>query len=198
MSKPPFSVSAEAASYQPIESSLPARVINYFRRLPDEELSVKDIAQKFDVGANNVHTNLAGAVGCDILTRDGAIYSAGAQIGELPALGKPVTNAFGSPLNSVLSTGMMPASKQTTKRAFLDIDAIVIEDDVPQVRNRDGRSEKWAPLLKKLVKVGQSFKLPVELSGQVGASISKHHKIGAVRFTRSRISETEVRVWRVK
>ena len=192
--------SKEAASYQPREGTLPYRVINYFRRLPDEELSVLDIGQKFDAVTGNVHTQLKAAVDCDILARDGKIYSAGPQIGTLPALVKPITNAFGSPVNTATAPQAQPAAEVKSRAPRImhfDASAIVIDDDVPVITNPRGQRDKWGPLLQRLTSVGQSFKLPIDKGGAIGAAISKYHKGAKTRFTRAIISDTELRVWRV-
>lgn len=176
-------VTREAASYQPHQNSLSARVINYFRRLTDEELSSRDIAQKYDVDAAGVPSALKAAVAADILKRDGSIYSAGPNIGSL------TTDSCTAQVNYA-----RPA--QTSRIAF-DAATVVIEENVPFVLAARGGRDKWGPLLDRLTCVGQSFCLPIDLRGAIGAAVAKKHKKGATRFKRATISTTEIRVWRV-
>lgn len=59
-----------APDYTPLPGSLPARVLDFFAKNPEEELSTKDIAQKFDVVASaNVTPSLATPIVHDLLRR---------------------------------------------------------------------------------------------------------------------------------
>lgn len=58
-----------SATYTPRSDSLPARVIAFFQRNLDEELSLEDITEKFDTTRGNIHTNLGLAVDAGMLVR---------------------------------------------------------------------------------------------------------------------------------
>ena len=71
------------AHYAPQTNSLPDRVCQYFKRMPDEELLTRDIAAKFNANYPSIQTNLKNAVQSGLLEKDGPIYRAGANISEL-------------------------------------------------------------------------------------------------------------------
>ena len=69
--------------YLPRADSLPHRVCSYFARLPDEELSNKDIALKWQCDPKNILVQLSQAVAAGILARDGMVYTAGPNISRM-------------------------------------------------------------------------------------------------------------------
>jgi hypothetical protein len=180
-------------TYTPQPGSIPDRVISYFRRLPDEELSSKDIGLKYSCDPKNLLNILKAATEAGYLQRDGQIYGAGPNIAALNPGTPPVHNAFGGLVQPPVSTR---ASPKPVQRALIDTAAIIIEDDVPLLESGSNSRDKWGPLLARLVKPGQSFKLPIEMQGAISAAIGKEHKKGDTRFKRATISATELRVWR--
>lgn len=181
--------------YTPQLDSIPHRVISYFRRFPDEELSTKDIALKYSCEVKNVLNILQSATDAGLLKRDGQIYSAGPGIGQPTPASQPALNAFGSPITPAPGARTAP---KPPRAGPIDIAAISIDDDVPLAEESTRKGgDKWGPLLARLVSVGQSFALPIECSGAIGAAIGKRHKKGDTRYKRATISATELRVWRV-
>ena len=69
--------------YAPQENSLPDRVCQFFKRVPDEELSTCDIAAKFNARYQSIQTKLLRAVQSGLLKKEGPIYRAGENIREL-------------------------------------------------------------------------------------------------------------------
>jgi hypothetical protein len=183
------------STYTPQPGSIPDRVISYFRRLPDEELSSKDIGLKYSCDPKNLLNILKAATEAGYLQRDGQIYGAGPNIDALTPAAAPVHNAFGGLVQPPVSTR---ASPKPVRRLPIDTAAIAIDDDVPLLECGLNARDKWGPLLARLVNPGQSFKLPVEFSGAIGAAMAKEHKKGEARFKRAIISATELRVWRVE
>ncbi|MEW6559613.1 MAG: hypothetical protein AB1412_05380 [Pseudomonadota bacterium] len=69
---------AAAPNYTPQPGSLAERVLDWFVKNPEEELSSADIARKFDVLAtSNVIPQLAAALTHDLLRRERGIFLAG-------------------------------------------------------------------------------------------------------------------------
>jgi len=68
-----------APNYTPMPGSLATRVLEFFAKNPEEELSSKDIAQKFDVSASaNVSPALTTPISYDLLRRiQGGAYATG-------------------------------------------------------------------------------------------------------------------------
>ncbi len=178
--------------YIPQAGSLPDRVAAYFRRLPDEELSVKDIVVKYQADQSNVHTQLKLAVDRGLLARDGQIYSAGEHInqgGETPAAVPPH-------LQSALISAPTRPGKPKGQHALINIAALKVDDDVPLVAwNRAGQS-KWEPLFAKLVKTGQSIEVPRHVSAAIAAAMHKRHKDHPQRFRVAATSPETARIWR--
>lgn len=194
-----MSAALDATSYQPREGSVPYRVINYFRRLPDEELSTKDIALKFDTDVTLVHANLKAAVGAEILKRDGTIYSAGPDVGTLEKLDLQArVNAFGDTSAQPVPKPKIKPRKQARQQIDVDTDAIVINSGArPQIGRKHGLADKWGPLLQRLEQVDQWFAVPVEAGPALGAAITKQQKAHPARYRRAKTSATEMIVWRV-
>lgn len=68
-----------APNYNPIPGSLPQRVLDWFAKNPEEELTAGDIAAKFAVSASaNVSPSLATPITHDLLRRaPGGVYAIG-------------------------------------------------------------------------------------------------------------------------
>lgn len=105
--------------YIPRPDSLAGRVVVYFARLPDEELSHTDIALKWHADAKNVPVQLKLAVDAGLLARDGSVYSAGPEIGRVNLTPQAVV------------TSAKPAPKKPRIAPPLDIEAIEFEDAPP-------------------------------------------------------------------
>jgi hypothetical protein len=120
-------MSIEPATYLPREDSLPWRVCAYFARLPDEELSIADVALKWASDPKNVPTQLSKAVESGLLVRSGAVYMAGPDIARMNEAVKPPAT---SPL---IAAGPKRASRH--KPPEIDIESIeFVTVPLPTVR----------------------------------------------------------------
>lgn len=73
-----MSDNATAPKYTPQAGSLPERVLDWFAKNPEEELSSADIAQKFDVlSSSNVQPMLSAPLGHELLRRERGVYVVG-------------------------------------------------------------------------------------------------------------------------
>lgn len=169
------------AAYQPQDGSVASRVISYFRRLPDEELSSQDIALKFECQAHDVAKLLARAVDAQFLNRDGNIFSAGPNNKAAPekSLYQVHTGkAFG---------GVFPPAVVLRKPAN-DFDSAAVattapinDSPLPPTLSRRGQ-DKWGPILQRLEKVGQWFALPVAARYALSAAVNKQKSRHPARY----------------
>lgn len=189
-----------AADYSPQAGGLPARVIAFFDANPEEELTLDDIASKFDTVRNNIHTNLALAVSAGAVVRyrneDGEyLYRRGGTTPPPKATkpGKPantLTNAFNAAATS------KPRGYTSTMK-MLDLDALKVEENVPYMPQGTKDKSKWQPLFDKLTKPGQSIAIPGDLRGAVGAAAGKINGMKTKGTFRVAMVDSETaRVWR--
>lgn len=147
--------------YEPQADSLGAQVVGFFRLHPDEHLGLDDICTKFQTGRSNIHTLLARALDAELLVREKSadgdwVYRPGK---ELRPVNQPV---FGAP---------KAERKAPTKRAELDIDALVVCDD-PLPVGRASPGAKYVPLFSGM-KPGQAIKCKPEEVYRVGHAMRK-------------------------
>lgn len=137
-----------AATYAPQEDTLAHRVCAYFKRLPDEELSVSDISTKWSTDSKNVGVKLERCVEAGLLAKDGRVYSAGPDIGSFDISVRP---AF-------------PASDRSRKpaaRFSIDLNKVKIIKDVPMAEVVKPKNIDWPAKFDEL-EVGHWFALPAE------------------------------------
>ena len=195
-------------SYTPQIDSIPYKVITYFKRFPDEELSSRDIGLKYSCDVKNVLNILKAATDTGFLKRDGSVYSAGPNIGDLTINLKPSqpgqaqqTAAASKQPNDPISVSPWgaSASQSSARKSYVNInfDALQVENDIPVslVSGKSARN-KWQPLFDKLTAAGQSVALPIEVRGAVNSEISKRNKAGPNKYVKAMISPTQFRIWR--
>ena len=190
-------------SYTPQLDGIPYKVIAYFKRFPDEELSNKDIGLKYSCAPSGVKNILAAAVDAGLLKQDGAIYSAGDKIAEASA---PTTSNQQPAAPATVfqadkkqsfpwNTSQRKPPKQTAP-VYVDFTALKVEVGIPVISTKSAGANKWQPLFDLLTQPDQSIQLPKEAMGAVGAEISKRHKNAAARYKKAAVSATHFRIWR--
>lgn len=186
-------------AYVPRPDSLPARLIAFFGRNPDESLSLEDITEKFDVSRGHIHTMLALAKDAGMLElskdEDGAyVYTAGKNLSQ------PYAEACASIENAQAEWAAKDPRKVVTpgtpRTPLPNASTIVIEDNVPIPNIRGNLDTDYTPALAKL-KPKQSFVLPVAAKYALIKQIVTLHKAKQSRYT-VRVDKTtqQVRVWR--
>lgn len=188
-------------TYTPRADSLPARVIAFFQRNPDEELSLEDITDKFDTTRGNIHTNLGLAVDAGLLVRDrnvdgDYIYKAGPKLPKASGVDMDAVHTHRPPPAG--PQGPWPTRKGVREPVTLpDPLTVPIRDGVPPPSAN--KKADWMLLLKRLVKPGQSAELPIAARYTLGQAITAAHKQQLGTFT-TRIDKTAqtVSVWRTK
>lgn len=176
--------------YIPAADSVAARCIAYFRRLPDEELSTKDIGLKYSVDPKNVLALLEAAVDAEFLSRDGVIYSAGKQLKAAPAAA-PQTNVFGPAIKRAAAN-----KTSNSPRTVIDFDALTVDEGVPHLARTAPGCSKWEPVFLKLTAPGLSIQLPDHVKGAVAAAAAKRNREKRGIFEVGLDGKGQVRVWR--
>lgn len=177
------------ASYQPVPTSVPGRVIAFFRDNPDEELNVDDLAEKFDLGGRNVHALLASAVQSGALRR------------EQDASGDYIFKAGAATSTGVSKPAKAPAPPKPRRApvADLDLSAIPLATNVPLPGGTPRKKLDYRALLNRM-QPGQSAELPAQCRGALAATMADIHRDekDARKFTLRVDRATEkVRVWRL-
>jgi hypothetical protein len=175
---------APSTPYKPLPGTLAERVCQFFLRHPEEELSTRDIAQKFDVPVGSVRNGLEACLTHKLLKFSGSNFLSG------EALRAPPPTAAAAP----------PRRAPRQRLPHLDPASITVRDDVPvPVATRGpGGETKYGPSLDRLVKVGQSFLLPIEYRPAIAKAIKDHGKRTGRTFSIRTVDPQHVGVWRVK
>ena len=188
-------------TYTPRANTLPCSVVNFFRSNDDEQLTVDDIAEKFDVGRANVHTQLALALEAHLLARkrndDGEyIYTAGKALNAA----EPVSIAESENNNSLRSSATAPAIANNTRdntreHPPIDTSKVVIESGVPVSGRQTGKTQALRDLMDRL-KPGDSCALPRHAQPSLVKLMSLRHSASKQKFVCRAISPDQIRLWR--
>jgi DNA-binding MarR family transcriptional regulator len=175
-------------NYIPRADSLPCSVVNFFRNNSDEQLTIDDIAEKFDTGRGNVHTNLRLAVEAGLLNRskneDGEyVYTAGKSLAAATVMQSPPADKPGK-----------PASAARTHE-LLDLSEVVIEPSIPVPCRAGEKSHQLNALLTRL-RVGESCALPLHTRPVLAKLVSRRHGTTPQRFVVRTIAVDQIRLWR--
>lgn len=200
------------SAYKPREGSLASRLINYFLKHPDEELSTADIAVKYDCLASNVKATVASAVHAGALKMEGKIYSAGPAITECVDLEPDAPEGDAAKAAGVLGahnvfSAHRPPADPTKKepvsggaaspRHNLDLSKLKVEENIPYMPHTGLPGEsKWAPVFDLLQKPGQSVALPRTMKSALAAAALKRNRLKQGTFKVALVSQTEARIWR--
>ena len=158
--------------YRARVGSIPARVIDWLKANPDEELARGDVSQKFDIAINSVNATLQAAVSGGAL-----VFERNAELDYVYRLPRPGDKAPQRPTGTPTWPAAAPGSPAAV-RAPLDIAAIEsmdVEEDVPFVSSRTPGASKWDPLFKKLSRAGQSVRIPMEWKTPVQSESTKRN-----------------------
>ncbi len=159
-------------NYQPQLNSIAHQVCRYFQRLEDEELSIADIALKWNIDSGNVHNLLGRAVDAGLLKRDGKIYSAGPQLHTLQA--EPADALASGALLGRKPAQRAPGRLQVTQE---DLDALPVEEGVnPTHMGTPKGTSKWNGLFAKLQRPGQSVPIPLIWKKPVATESTKRNR----------------------
>lgn len=181
----------DAKTYSPRADSLPARVVAFFAKHPEEELHISDIAMKFDVPSSGIHSNLKPAVDCDLLKRNNSLYSAGQAID----LATPVAVAHAP----AAAPRQKPAPKgYSSPRHHVDVKQLKVDIGVPCITHNGKGLSKWAPLFAKLTAADQSIAIPGHIKGALAAAVFIRNKQKNGTFRVAMTGCGEARIWRTE
>jgi len=190
-------------TYTPDAGSLAWKVIQFLTTNPSEDLDREAISAKFDCPALHVHTMLTPAVDAGVLIRSESL-SAGELVYTLgtphPAVeaapGRHPTIKREQP--SALPGGVVSKQEFESAVAALDLNAIVFQSNVPVPvgRNRNGTVHQWPAVFERM-SAGESFAVPVAHRATLSKAMTDFHKAEKGQLTMRKVSEAELRVWRL-
>ena len=189
-----------AKTYTPQRDSVAYRVLEYFAVNPLEELTVEDIATKFNATAVHVHTLLAPAIHAGMLRRVKTDLDYLYKLGDLKSgikpqdAGKPSASSA-SPLTRAF--GVAAPQRKIPEAFTIDLDQVEVESDVPMPAIRGRKPVDWTPLFKKM-QPGQSCLLPARAYYTLAKQCTDFKKAGGGAFSIRKLSESELRLWRVE
>lgn len=187
------------SQYKPTAGSTAYKVIEWLTTNPDKELTIDDIEAKFDQAAKQLHSLLGQAVISGALTRatndsDEIVYRLGTGVASIvpsharnPTLRPDVLLSGGA-------VGHQP--KALRQLAPIDLDELVLRDDVPVPKIRNGVN--WPSFLFKFTKVGQSCVLPNSIRASLNKEITISKKSSLSQFVLRKVDAETFGIWRVK
>lgn len=161
------------ATYTARKGTLPAKMIEYFKRNPDEELTRSDIAAKFNVASSAIDAGLAVAIDAGAIRQRNNEEMVRVWVAGTASVRK--------------SRGELPA--------LPDPDSLVIESGVPIPEPRKGATAAYVGLFSKL-KPGESFTVSKAVSKRVLDTATRWGKKNDGKFALRAVDDTTARIWR--
>ena len=159
-----------ASTYTPKPDTLAARVVAYFKRLPDESLSVQDIGIKWCTDDKNVVVQLHRAVEAGLLQKDGKVFSVGPNLGNVDL----------SP-HALLMFAAPPAGRGNA-RTTIDIESIEFEEAPAGLESPVKNHDRWVAKLRTMP-AGKSFKAPGQYRHALRTAVTDLHKQGGWKLS---------------
>lgn len=211
-----------AMPYRARVGTLPARVIDWLKANPGEELSAADIGLKWDTSPSTAAAGLESAVKNRglVMVRNSDhvwVYRLPAETGtpaptQAPAWPAPATATPAAPAApapapapAVLAkpSGNRGGRQQVVAVSLDDIAALPVEHGIPiaPAASKKRGASKWAPLVNKLGKAGDSVEFPAAWRGALAAYVSQINcdarKAGrATHYVVRATSADKARIWR--
>jgi hypothetical protein len=185
-------------TYKPQDGSLAARTLDFFRKHPDEELSGKDIAQKFDAPSSSITVLLAASIshGMLIKGKDDAgttVYSDGPKLSEVPDDG-PTTAGFKGWL---AKKGQNSAEGRRAPAQMPDPDALLIEPNIPIPPPGAAQGQRYAAVFARM-NVGDSFGVSTDVCKRLTQTAQSWGKSTGRKFAARQVDQTTSRIWRIE
>lgn len=187
--------------YTPQPGSLPDRVCAFFRQHRDEELSTRDIAQKFDVPSASVSNTLTTCLAHGWLLRakdDGGttVYRAGPKLptGSADAQSTPPASGF---KNWLSRKGQASAEGRPARITLPAPDSLKIEPGVPIPEQARGALFGYYATFQKM-EPGDSFACPAPAAKRLVTSARVWGKTTGRKFVTRQIDAETARIWRTE
>lgn len=185
-------MSATLPTYSPRPGSLPARVCEFFRDNPDEELTRSDLAAKFDVQSSSIDPSLKHAVDAGVIaTKNGEdmtrVWIAGPQL--------PAPSSF---KRWLASKGQASAEGRPVAAALPDPASLLqgMATDVPLPKQQARGSEYYPVWL--AMAVGASVPVSSEAAKALAAKAQAWGKASGKKFVQRLLPNGTARIWRTE
>lgn len=191
-----------ANDYNPRPHSLGSRVCAWFKANPDEKLSSRDVADKFDSAPLRVSAQLGAAEDADLLTServDGMnVYSAGPKLASWTPPPSDVAQPATGFKAFLARTGQASAEGRPAAPALPSPEALVIEDGVPIPPARSSLAAYEARFAE--MQVGQSIPLATPAAKRLITTAQRFGKTCGRKFiTRVLPADPNTsRIWRTE
>ena len=189
-------------TYCPKTGSIPHSAISYFQKNLSAKLTTAEAIAKF--GSANIGKILELAIEAGFIARSNGYYTAGDDIDQAPDYGsvaqadatiKAAAAAPGTAHNPFAS-----AAHHRRKGPYvsaIDFTAFKVDENVP-MPSRGAGAEKWAPLLDKLTKAGQSVAIDPAMRGAIYAAAKARQGKGDGKYKAGADLQGNTRIWRTE
>ncbi len=189
-------------SYTPQPDSLAGRLCAFFRAHPEEELSLRDVAQKYDVSSHSISALLASCFANHLLARGKdesgtSVIRAGSKLIPLatPHDPQPEPPTF----NKWLEEKKQPSAEGRKGPAALPPpESLQIEDGVPIPPGGPGAKAFVYDAVFARMTPGQSFRCSPEAAKRLVASARRWGKTVNRKFITRQVDANTARIWRTE
>ncbi|XVJ69857.1 MAG: hypothetical protein HEQ39_09535 [Rhizobacter sp.] len=184
-------------TYKPQDGSLAARTLDFFRKHPDEELSGKDIAQKFDAPSSSITNLLVPSLSHGMLIKGkdeagSTVYRAGPKLNDLPE-DSPPTGFKGW----LAKKGQSSAEGRRSPVQMPDPDALLIEPNIPIPPPGAAQGQRYAAVFARM-NVGDSFGVATDACKRLTQTAQSWGKSTGRKFAARQVDQTTSRIWRIE
>jgi hypothetical protein len=182
---------ATAQTYEPEAGSVPARVLDLFIRMPDEEFTSGDLALKYVVRAEKFSALLAGAISCGLLRYERTTGSDGGKVWRAGPHLKAWADSRGSAAVAVAAASSRGLAQPARPRrplkpasAAIDLAAapVLKQLPIPEAVRGGVNGSRYAAMWDRLG-VGDAFELPAQQVAGLAAYCRKNRRSFTVRTT---------------
>ena len=194
-------------TYCPRTGSFPQLAISYFQKNLSAKLTTAEAITKF--GTSNIGKVLEPAIEAGFIARSNGYYIAGDDIDQAPDYGSVAqadatiatagsTHTAHSPFATAAHHRRQATSRKGQRIAAIDFTAFRVEDGIPMAGGRGRGTEKWAPLLDKLTKAGQSVVIDPSMKTAIYAASKARQAKGLGKYKAGADVQGNTRLWRTE
>ena len=195
-------------TYCPRTGSIPQLAISYFQKNLSAKLTTAEAIAMFDT--TNIAKVLELAIEAGFIARSNGYYKAGDDIDQAPDYGsvakadatiKAAATAPGAAHNPFASAAhhqRQATARKGRRIGAVDFTAFKVEDGIPMAGGRGRGTEKWAPLLDKLTKAGQSVVIDPNMKTAIYAASKARQAKGVGKYKAGADLQGNTRPWRTE